>query len=162
MPHVRQYPWKWIGGGLLLTVVVAWPLLIGRTQPVTRELLANARDQWAAANLSDYDMEIDVSGAQTGRYHVVVRGGKLSQITRDGRPADPAEGEYWTVEGLFRTIEEELDLIDHPASGAFSDQRQAWLRIGCHPTLGYPLRYIRQVPGTSLGVQIRVRSLKPR
>ena len=160
MPMISRASWKWIGAGVLVAGVVAGPMLIGRTEPVTRERLTAARQQWAAAKLADYDMELDSSGAQTGRYHVEVRGGTLTHITRNGQPADPAQGHYWTVEGLFDTIEEEVDLIEHPSSGSFSQGRQAWLRMRCHPTLGYPLRYIRQVPGTTLGVEMRVRSLE--
>ena len=166
--------WKWCGIAGVAAVILSVPYLPGRTEPVTLERLDAARAMWQQANISSYDMDLETSGAQTGRYHVEVRNGQLSLITRNGQPADPAAGEYWTVEGLFRVIEEELDAAEQPKSEAFGPQSQVWLRMRCDAKLGYPVRFVRQVkqasrrtatgyeaPGASLGVEIHVINLKP-
>lgn len=142
-------------------VLVVWLVVREGTEPVTRERLGEARARWAAADISSYDMDLQFSGAQSGIYRVRVRGGRLKHITLNDGPANPSEEEYWTVEGLFRIIEEELDLAEDPSRGAFPAGTQVWLRMHCDPDLGYPVRFIRQVPGTNRGVQIRVLRLAP-
>src|SRR5437867_4074850 len=112
MERKSRRAWNWVLGVAAVVGLLALVLLPGRTEPVKRERLAAARRHWEEANVSSYAMDLDVSGAQTGRYHVEVVDGKLARITRNGQPADPAAGEYWTVEGLFRTIEEELDAAE--------------------------------------------------
>src|SRR5262245_4057028 len=100
---------KWSGVGVIAAAILAVPYLPGRTDPVTREALAQARALWEQAGIINYDLDLETWGVQSGRYHVQVRDGRLVQITRNGTAADPAEGDYWTVDGLFRVIEEELD-----------------------------------------------------
>ncbi len=151
--------WTWTAIGLAVAGV-AIVLLRGGTAPVTRAGLADAQARWQRAGIRSYDLDLETSGAQTGQYHVEVRGGKLERITRNGQPADPAAGEYWTVPGLFRTIEEELDNAEHP-SAAFPGNAQVWLHAHYDPHLGFPVRFIRQVPGTALGVEIHVRRFSP-
>ena len=164
---------KWCGIVGVGAVIIAVPYLPGRTEPVTRERLEAARALWQRANITSYDMELETSGAQTGRYHMEVRGGRLALITRNGQSADPAAGEYWTIEGLFRVIEEELDAAEQPQSGAFGRHSQVWLRMRCDSKLGYPIRFVRQVkqasrqtatgyevPGASLGVELHVSGFK--
>jgi hypothetical protein len=89
--------------------------------------------------------------------------------------ADPAAGDYWTVDGLFQVIEEELDAAERPDGAAFGAQSQVWLRVRYHRALGYPIRFVREVkqpsrrsttgyetPGATLGVEIQVKRLSPK
>jgi hypothetical protein len=152
----------WILGVALLAGVAALPWLLGRTEPVTREGLEAARRKWHQAGIASYNIEFVVSGTESGRYYVEVREGQLTHISRNGQAASPNEPDYWTVNGLFRTIELELDHAEDPAHGAFPEGSELWLRMRCDPEFGFPVRYIRQVTGTTTtGVEIRVRRFEP-
>ena len=132
---------KWFGIGAVAATIIVVPLLSGRTEPVTKERLAEAARLWHAAKIANYAMDLETSGAQTGKYHIEVRDGQLARITRNGQAADPASGEFWTVDGLLRMIEQELDAAEHPGKGMFPEQTQVWLRLRYDARSGYPVRY---------------------
>ncbi len=165
---------KWGAAAAVVLVVVAVPLRPGRTVRVTRERLAAARTLWDAAKIIDYELDWDVSGAQTGRYHVEVRGGKVERLTNNDQPTDSHAPEYFTVDGLFQTIEESLSHCEHPQSGAFPEGTQIWLRMRTHPTLGYPVKFVKQIKlggsrgttgyeesSSARGVEVHVTRLQP-
>ena len=154
--------WKWALAGLAVLVAMSFVLLPDRTKPVTREGLAAARNRWDQANIASYDMDLETRGAQVGSYHVEVRDHEVRSITRDGTPATPNALEYWTVEGLFLTIEEELDRAQSWRGRASDAVTDVWLRMRCHPKLGYPVRFVSQVPGRTQSVEIHVLQLDPR
>lgn len=154
-PFKSPFYWMLTGLGVAVLVSVAWLLLSGRTEPLTRERLAAAERLWQAADITSYDMDLQTGGAMPGKYHIEVHGGELTKLERNGRPANPAEGEYWTLDGLFRIIEQDLDEADR-AEAATADRRFVWLRGRFDPQLGYPVHYIKQVPGQP-SVEIRVR-----
>ena len=154
---------------VVMAVFVAVPYLRGRTEPVTRDRLAAARERWRSANVTSYDLDLETTGSQTGLYHVEVRAGQLAKITRNGQPMNPAEGDYWIVDGWFQAIEEDLENAEKPTTDDAASRCEFWLRVRYHTTLGYPLRYIRQqkqpsrrtatgyeVAGSSQGVEMRV------
>jgi hypothetical protein len=154
---------------IVMAVIVAVPYLRGRTETVTRERLAAARDRWKSAKITSYDMDLETTGAQTGLYHIEVRAGQLTKFTRNGQPMNPADADYWTVEGWFQAIEDDLENAEKPMSDDAASRCEYWLRVRYHPALGYPLRYVRQqkqpshrtatgfeVAGSSQGVEMRV------
>ena len=158
---------------IVMSVIVAVPYVRGQTEPVTRERLTAARERWKSANISSYDLDLETTGAQTGLYHIEVRGGQLAKITRNGQSMNPADGDYWTVDGWLQAIEEDLDNAEKPQADDAASHCQYWLRVRYHTTLGYPLRYIREqkqpsrrtatgleVSGNSQGVQMRVSRLE--
>ncbi len=146
----------WIGFGgsaavvAVVAVIVFWP---ESGETVTREALQRARQVWRQAGILDYDLDLRTSGAREGSYHVEVRGGAVRKITIDGRTADPKEAGYYSVEGLFLIVEEELDNAERgvPAPG-----KDVWLWMKTDPQLGYPVRFIRQVSGTAQGITLDV------
>lgn len=159
---------------IVMAVIVAVPSLRGRTEPVTRERLAAARERWKSANIKSYDLDLETTGAQTGLYHIEVRAGKVTKITRNGQPMNPADADYWTIDGWFQAIEEDLDNAEKPMADDDASRCEYWLRVRYHAALGYPLRYIRQqkqpsrrtatgyeVAGSSQGVEMRVLRLEP-
>jgi hypothetical protein len=164
----RIAKWSTIAA-VVMAAIVAVPYLRGRTEPVTRERLAAARERWRSANVANYHMDLETTGAQTGLYHVSVRDGQLITLTRNGQSMNPAEGEYWTVDGWFQAIEEDIDNAEMPKGDDDATRCQYWLRVRYHATLGYPVRYIREqkqpsrrsatgyeAPGASHSVEMRV------
>ena len=130
-------------------------------QPLTAEALRAAQQRWEKSAVTDYDMELRVFGAQHGVYQIEVRGGRLQDITVDGRPANPAQGEYWTVRGLFRIMDQEMHLSASDL-GEPKDGGQVLLLARFDAALGHPTRFMRQVPGSGRGVQIEVERLEVR
>ncbi len=166
---------KWSAIGITVAVIVAVPYLPGRTEPVTRERLAAARVLWESAAIADYDLELEFSGVQPGKYHVKVRGGTVAELTLDGKPTNSNAPEYFTIDGLFQTLDEYLDHCENPTTGVFPEGSQIWLRMRTHPKLGYPVRFIKQVklPASrgvtgfeastaTEGIEVRVRRFEPR
>jgi hypothetical protein len=149
----------WAGVVGVAALIVAVPFLPGRTQPVTRERLAEARRLWDAADIASYDLDFEISGAQTGRYLVEVRDGEATRITRNGQPATPGDSHYYTIDGLFQTIEREFEVSEQSARAAA--QSPAWVRMRCDERLGYPVHYVGQIPGRSTSVEIRVHRFEP-
>jgi len=152
----------WAGVVGVAALIVAVPFLPGRTQPVTRERLAEARRLWDAADIASYDLDFEISGAQTGRYLVEVRHGEATRITRNGQPATPGDPHYYTVDGLFQTIEREFEVSEQSArAAAGSAPSPVWVRMRCDERLGYPVHYVGQIPGRTTSVEIRVHRLEP-
>lgn len=138
-------------------VAVVWWVRSHQFELVTSESLAAARSQWRAANWRDYNLELEVRGQQPGRYSIQVRDAKLRRIEQNGRKLAPAAGQFWTVDGLFELIEVELRSAERPpAERPFPIDSQVWLRMLRHPSLGYPIRYVREVTNANMGVEIRV------
>jgi hypothetical protein len=136
---------KWSGIGVVVAVVVAVPYLPGRTEPVTRESLESARARWEDAKIADYDFDLEVSGDQSGNYHVEVREGKVANMTLNGRATESNAPQYFTIDGLFQTLEEYLDHCENPATGVIPEGSTVWLRMQTDRELGYPTRFVRQV-----------------
>ena len=107
------------------------------------------------------------TGAQNNHYFVTVRGGevrKVESIRPDGQrfALKPADTRYYSVDGLFLTIADELALLktDHP----FGQPKgtKVVMRFKPDPKLGYPHWYRRDVMGTSLAIAIDVVKLVPK
>ena len=133
-------------------------MLMGtRMQSVTTEQLEAARRRWQQAQITDYDMELEVSGAQSGRYDIAVRQGKLQRMVRDGHPASPIQGKYWTVKGLFRTIELELQWQQPPVSTGTPPPGNTMVLLARFDSkLGLVREYSRQMTDESRSVRIRL------
>lgn len=122
-------------------------------QELTREGLEEARNSWTQTDLRAYRLKYtmhgsayDVSVASDGQVDVLVNG-----LAPTGGHTSP-----FVVEGVFDTLELELDNLDSPA-GPFAGRRQTVLmRVRFHPKLGYVERYLRSSGGYGTGVSIEV------
>ena len=138
----------------------------GRGQEVTPEAITQAKQLWTKAGIRDYDLEWTVAGAQSNRYDVTVRGGevrKVESIQPDGTRMTTkiADTRYYSVDGLFLTIANELAQLktDHPFDRPKGTK--VIMRFKPDPKLGYPQWYRRDVMGTSLSIAIDVVKLVP-
>lgn len=79
-----------------------------------RELSRN-RQKWASAGLHDYEFDYQLScfcaPDATEPVHVVVRGDRISAVTRvrDGLPAALSYGSWPTVSDLFDDVQQEIE-----------------------------------------------------
>jgi hypothetical protein len=135
-------------------------------QEVTPETVDHARRLWAQAQIADYDLDWTVRGPNNAHYVVTVRGGqvrKIEAVERDGGKHElrPAESRFYSVDGLFLTISDELALVrtDRPF-GQPKGTRVA-MRFQPDAAVGYPHWYRRDVLGTPLSIAIEVNRLIP-
>ena len=137
----------------------------GRGEPLGPRSLRKARETWLRSGIRSYDVEWTVSGPQTsGRvvhYRIAVRGGlpESVKVARDdGTWADVKTNkpEYFTIDGLFRTLEEEMDQLD--ASAPFGKPKGTSILLEFTPDdqFGYPRGYRRDVVGMKPGLSINV------
>jgi hypothetical protein len=135
-------------------------------QDVTPEALAQAKQVWTKSGIRDYDLEWTVTGAQSNHFYVRVNSGevrKVESVQPDGQRSvlKPADTSYYSVDGLFLTIANELAQLktDHP----FDQPKgtKVVMRFKPDPKLGYPLWYRRDVMGTSQAIAIDVVKLVP-
>jgi hypothetical protein len=135
-------------------------------EDVTPRNLTDARERWEEAGLRDYDLEWTTSGARENHYLVFVRDGQVHEIRRiepDGRQtvARPGDPSYYSVEGLFRTMEEEASQLLEPRPFDQPKGTHVLLKFTPDPELGYPRHYRRDVVGSPRGLAIDVVRLEP-
>lgn len=151
-------------GGLAALLGVGVYLLADREPGMPRlerDTLEAAMARWRERGPASYDLDVVISGRQSGDFHVEVRAGRVTACSRNGIAPRPHTWETWTVEGQFDTLQRELDGAADPeriygAPGA--EARQLALFDG---ELGYPLRYERHVLGADLGIAWRVTRFSP-
>jgi hypothetical protein len=162
-PQVRWIEdWKILG----LLTILGTTIGCAGGQEVTAEAVNQSKQVWKTAGIRDYDLDWTVTGAQNNHYYVTVRGGdvqKVESAQTDGRRFElhPSETRFYSVDGLFLTIADELAQLktDHP----FGQPQGTKIVMRFKPdvTLGYPLWYRRDVMGTSQAIAIDVVKLVP-
>lgn len=141
--------WLWAAAGVLIAGAVALVFLLRRPgEPLTEEALRAAERRWGERGPRGYALDVKVDGVQHGRHAIRVRDGKVVAMTTGGAAVPENVWTYWTVEGMFRFLAEELDNSRQPlASYGVSDPAQVVLRADFDPELGYPRAFMRHVMG---------------
>src|SRR5579863_3872337 len=100
---------------IVLVLWLCWPGIpgCGGGERVTEASLRAARARWAQAGIRDYDLNWTNSGPGNPHYRVAVRDGKVQSIywvlpNGTTREAHIPEPRYYSVDGLFLTIADEL------------------------------------------------------
>lgn len=137
-----------------------------RGEAVTADSLAAAKAVWAHAGISDYQLEWKATGKNNVHYVVTVRDGAVTHIVSltpsgDEVPAHPAETRFYSVDGLFTTIADELAQLKTGRPFGQPPDTQVVMRAHFDPKLGYPISYRREVLGVSQGLAIDVIKLTP-
>ena len=150
--------------GILVIIAAASGCAGG--QEATPDAIKQARDLWTKADIRDYELDWTVTGAQNNHYFVTVHDGKVGTVESvrpDGQrfALKPAETRFYSVDGLFLTIADELAQLktDHPFGQPAGTK--VVMRFKPDPALGYPHWYRRDVMGTSLAIAIDVVKLVP-
>jgi hypothetical protein len=117
--------------------------------------------RWKENGPADYEIVVEVSGRQSGTMHVVVQDGKPVSVTRSDVSIPTRTWEYWTVEGLFQIIRDDLEGLDQPER-AFgnSDVSQLVQQAEFDAALGYPRRYRRAVLSTGDAIEWEIVQFK--
>lgn len=153
--------------GLGIAAVLIAAAGCGGGQVATPESVHAARQLWAHAGLRDYDLDWSVSGSNNAHYLVTVRGGevrKVESLQGDGSKVTlhPEKMQFYGVDGLFRTIDEELAICGKQEK-PFGQPKgtKVVMRFRPDERLGYPHWYHRDVLGTTASMAIDVKSLTP-
>lgn len=128
-------------------------------EPLTEELLAAARARWQEHGPRAYDLEVSVSGAQEGDHRIEVRAGRVTKMTTGGAPVREGAWEYWSVEGMFRFLQGELE--NRARAAEVFGTTEVELRVEFDDAYGYPARFLRHVMGQRKSVEWNVRSFRP-
>lgn len=136
-------------GGLVIGLL----LIREPMAPLTAENLAAARRRWHATGITTYSIRYKLNA---DLYEVVVEDRIVSSARVNGQPPTSTDWRSFTVEGLFRVLEMELENITAPG-GAMAAQKNAILaRVRFHHGLGYVQRYLRGSGGMGRPASIQV------
>jgi hypothetical protein len=131
-------------------------------EPLTAELLTQARTRWQEHGPRGYDLQVSVSGAQEGEHRIEVRDGRVTKMTTGGAAVREGAWEYWSVEGMFRFLATELSNRERAGEAFGADADDVELRVEFDGTYGYPARFLRHVMGRRKSVEWKVRSFHPK
>ena len=138
---------------LAFSVVTIGAFLITRerTEPLTEAALAEAGKRWRAAGISDYRIRYEMHGSL---YDVTVRDGIVTDATVNDGPLRSADPGAYSIEGLFRTIELELENLNDPRGPFAARAHTMVMRVRFNSDLGYVERYLRSSGGMGRGASI--------
>jgi hypothetical protein len=124
----------------------------GRTRSprLNSEVLSAARARWIQSGIQNYSMTVAVLGKETHRHEIEVRGGKVTRMLTDGVEAPERVWNFWSVDGIFTVLEEEIANAKAPQGpfGTF-DPKDVFLDASFNSSTGVPIHYLRQVSGRS-------------
>lgn len=125
--------------------------------------LDEAERRWQQAALDDYRLHIEIGGRRAGQVEIVVRGGAVVHMTRDGvTPKRVETWQAWTVPGMFETLRLECESASQPQkSFGVSQPTQVILRGEFDPANGLPRKYQRIVLGADNEMSWTVTRFEP-
>ena len=141
-------------GGLLVALLV---LRSNAAPELQAQDLAAARARWSQHGPADYEIILQMGGALTDRRRIVVRDHQVVDMTVNDRAASESSWAFWSVDGLFTFLEEEIRNKEDPVPGlGVSDPRQIVLRARFDTELGYPIYFLRHLLGRQQGTEWEV------
>ena len=157
----RREPRRLFRLGILVACYSASGCSGGET--VTAENIEAARQLWAKAGIRDYDLEYTTAPAN-GHFLVKVRAGevkKVEAIQPGGARNElhPGAPRYYSVDGLFTTIADELAQLRKANPFEQPKGTTIVMKFKANAELGYPEWYRRDVMGASRSARIDVLNL---
>lgn len=108
--------WMWVAGFVVicLTLILGSIVLSALRHPetlpeITLDAVDAAGAKWTANHPADYDMDIDQTGVNPGKFHIEVRKGEVTAMTRNGQPTKQHLWDDWSVPGLFGIIRRDVE-----------------------------------------------------
>ena len=142
----------------LLGLLAALLYLREPTTPLTQEALAQARQRWRNAGIHSYRATYRMHGSL---YEVEVRGGLVAAINVNGQTPSIAQPSAYSIDGLFDTLQTELENIADSSNPLGTDPGNVVARVRFDDRLGYPQRYIRGGAGLSRGSTLEMLEFHP-
>ena len=134
-------------------------------QDVSADGIKAARELWSKAGIRDYELEYTTAPAN-GHFLVTVHDGevkKVESIQPGGTRVEmhPGAPRYYSVNGLFVTIADELAQLEKPNPFEQPKGTRILMKFKTNPELGYPEWYRRDIMGASQSARIDVIKLTP-
>jgi hypothetical protein len=115
---------------------------------LTHQALQAALEKWQVHGPANYDLDVEIGGAQPGVAHVEVRDGMAIVATRDGLPLDDWNKDEWTIPSQFEMLQREFEFQEDPQTEMGAPPgAKLWLRCEFDPKYGYPRRFRRLATG---------------
>jgi Family of unknown function (DUF6174) len=135
-------------------------------QDVSADGIKAARELWSRAGIRDYELEY-TTGPANGHFLVTVHDGEVKKVEGiqpgGGRvELNPGAPRYYSVDGLFVTIADELAQLEKPNPFELPAGTKILMKFKTNLELGYPEWYRRDIMGTSQSARIDVIKLTPR
>ena len=127
--------------------------------PLTRELLATARQRWRVAGVRGYAVRYRMHGSE---YAIQWRDGIVEQAMVDNCPPTTTDLNAYSIDGLFDTLELELDNLTDPTGPFAGLAGTVLMRVRFNPKFGYVERYLRSSGGHGRGASIELIEFTPR
>ena len=142
----------------LLTGTLLVVIGCSRLAALTPAVLSDAEGKWKLHHPSSYRLLVEMSGdrVEAGKFEVAVQGRDVVSLHRNGLAIMPGRGEDYSMEGLFRMLEQELGLAEKPAMLGAPPGYSVYTRAKFDDSTGRLLRYRRTVGGTSNSIDVKV------
>ena len=163
--HRRLFAAMVLAALLVVAAALVFAKIFGaeRIPELTVATLDEAEQRWQLAGPQNYDIDIELRGAQPGSVHAQIRGGEVTALSRDGRTPKPHTWRYWSVPGMLETLERALVMAEDPVHEMGASEGTQWqLRCEFDPQFGYPRRYHRFVSAGGPEVYWRVTRFEPK
>lgn len=149
-----------LAGGLLVGLLV---LRSSAPPALSAESLAAARARWEAEGPASYTLELQMAGSLEDRRLIEVRDDRVVAMRIGERDASPESWEYWSVDGLFDFLEQELaNAANPPAELGVTDPSQIVLRARFDRRWGIPTHFLRHLLGRQQSIEWMVVRFEPR
>lgn len=140
----------------MLGLIAALLYLRVPTVPLTQEALNRARQRWNDAGIRSYRATYRMHGSL---YEVEVRDGFVASITVNGQTPSIAQPGAYSVEGLFDTLQAEIENINDASNPLGTPAGNVVARVRFDARQGYPQRYIRGGTGLNRGSTLEMLNL---
>ena len=142
--------------------LVAFVALRRPSEPLTEQALRAAEARWRERGPTNYDLALEIGGGQEGAHEIQVREGRVTRMTTGGKPVPESVWAFWSVEGMFKFLAQELENARNPQRAhGVSDPAAVTLRVQFDADLGYPRYFLRHVTGRQSQIWWGVTSLEP-
>ena len=93
---------------------------------------------------------------ETGRFEVTVQNGQVVSLRRNGQVVLPGRGQDYSMDGLFRMLDQELELARKPELLGAPEGYRAYPMARFDPENGHIVHYRRTVGGAKNSIDITV------
>ena len=130
-----------------------------RLPALTPAILEQTEQKWAMHKPGEYRLVIEMSGdrVEVGRFEVLVHAGQVISFRRNGMILPPERGQDYSMEGLFRVLEQELGLAEKPSMLGAPEGYTIYTTAKFDAISGRLIHYRRIVGGASNSIDINIR-----